>query len=259
MQIVLFSGCSQEQKSSAIPDQPTTGQKQIGLSYKSFQVINSSVQLDRKEFESADLRILFVGNSHTRTSPEYLGQLLRQNTPKPKILIARSMGGFLVDHLKNNNTNALLDIGKWDFVILQAQKYSTSGKYIYPIDGAIELADRATTKGSTVVMFPEWSRRDHPDEFKRINSIHKEIAKKTGAVVAPIGKCWQAVAKKIPQLGLYHADGNHASPNGHFVNACVFYELIRSSQEKINLEEIDSSNQFESQIAKIVWEQLRSK
>ena len=222
-------------------------------------MVSSPNQMDPKKFEAANLRILFVGNSHTRTSPSFLGILLKRSLPENHILIARSMGGFLADHQNHPNTLNLIDYGQWDFVILQAQKYSTSGKYTYPIEGAVTLVKRAQAQGAEVIMFPEWSRQEVPDEYKRIDRIHEQISSKTGAQVAPIGRTWEVIQKEFPELSLYHADGNHASPDGHFVNACVFFLLIKShmSQDKASTSKKWNSIQWERPIEKQIFDIVR--
>lgn len=225
IQITLLAGCS---------NQPETSQS--GEAEKSppalatqapYQVHYSFREADRQQFEAADLRILFIGNSHTQNSPELLGKLFTILHPEKKVWMARTMGGFLVGHSNNEFTLKFLRYGKWDFVVLQGQKYSTSGKYHYPIDGALKLAEIAEGEvGAKVILFPEWSRKNMKDEYLRINKIHSEIAGHNKAAIAPIGLAWEKVTDSIPNLKLYEPDGNHATSLGHFINAIVFYRMI---------------------------------
>ena len=177
----------------------------------------------------ADLRILMIGNSHTAPIPGHLQALFAGQQPERSVLVRRALGyGFLVDHAENKDTLNLIEQEPWDVVILQAQKYSTSGKYHYPYDGAIKLAILAQQQGSRVILFPEWSRRDMPDEYRRINRVHQEIAGIVGADVAPVGQAWDDWMEQADAgtPTLYAPDGNHASEHGSYLTACVLYCLL---------------------------------
>jgi len=182
---------------------------------------------DKASINSADLSVLFIGNSHSHPIPDLLDRVFKENDPKKKVLFVMAPSyGFLVDHARNKRTIDLLKLGKWDYVVLQAQKYSTTGRRSYPIDGAIKLSEIAKKQGTKVIMYPEWSRRNVPDEYKRINKLHRRIAKQTKAKVAPIGQTWSEVLKKRPNLILHSSDGNHASAAGSYLNACLFYGIL---------------------------------
>ena len=184
-------------------------------------------QITRDDIEQADVSILFIGNSHSAPIPGILIELFKSQFSNQKVFIAMVPSwGFLAEHAERNSTVSLIKQGPWDYVVLQAQKYSTSGKYSYPYDGALKLSRIASSQGAKIIMYPEWSRREIPDEYKRINQIHNEIAKQTGAVVAPIGQAWELALKKNSKLKLYASDGNHASPLGSYLNACVFFSMV---------------------------------
>lgn len=187
---------------------------------------NEISTIDRAN-DSDEIRVLFIGNSHSAPIPRLLTKLFRKQQPqtKTRIQTARSFG-FLADHASVPATLELINSGDWDFVVLQAQRYSTSGKYTYPTDGAIKLSKAANEAGAKIIMYPEWSRAGAPEEYKRIKAIHVAISEETGAQVAPIGEAWAEAGRLLDQKRLYAADGNHASEKGSFLNACVFYSMI---------------------------------
>lgn len=47
---------------------------------------------------------------------------------------------------------------RWSFVILQAQKYSTSGQFSCSTAEAKEFVRLARAQGAVPIMFPEWPR-----------------------------------------------------------------------------------------------------
>jgi hypothetical protein len=128
--------------------------------------------------------------------------------------------GFLEDHANNPRTLELLERRRWSFVVLQAQKYSSSGQFFYPIEPAIELARKSRNAGAVPVMFPEWPRRGI-NETQRIYDLHVSIAQREPACVAPIPQAWDLALARNPGLALHDADGNHSAPAGAFLAALV--------------------------------------
>lgn len=181
----------------------------------------------KQQTAAADISVLFIGNSHSQSIAGTLTRIFARNQPDSPTYIRRAgISGYLADHLAAGSTSRLIQAGKWNYVVLQGQKYSTSGKYEYPHEAAIELARLAKLAGAQVIMFPEWARRDVPGEYARVRHLHELIADKTSATVAPIGEAWEAALNENETLDLYAPDGNHASSLGHYLNACIFYGII---------------------------------
>jgi hypothetical protein len=126
---------------------------------------------------------------------------------------------FLEERATDRATLELLE-RRWSFVVLQAQKYSTSGQFHYPIDGAVALARRARAAGAVPILFPEWPRRGI-DETQRIYDLHVSIAQLEPACVAPVGQAWDLALARHPALTLHDPDGNHSAAPGAFLAALV--------------------------------------
>jgi len=122
-------------------------------------------------------------------------------------------------------TMSLLRGQNWSFVILQAQKYSTSGQFEYSTDEAKELVRISRVQHAVPIMFPEWPRRDI-DETQRIFDLHVSIAQSEPACVAPIPQAFDLALARDPTLTLHAADGNHSAPAGAFLAALVLYATI---------------------------------
>lgn len=189
-----------------------------------------------------------------------LNEIFQRQLPGKVGLAHRvSTYGFLADHVKRKSTRDLIQLGSWDFVVLQAQKYSSSGKYTYPTDAAIELARLAQAQGSKVIMYPEWARRDVPDEYARIKAIHNSIAEKTESQVAPIGEAWDRVQEAQPKLNLYAVDGNHASELGSYLNACVFFGMVTGKSPQRPASEADTDEQQQSRhLEQAAWQAVEA-
>jgi len=156
--------------------------------------------------------------------PNYLAAFVGQATGQ-KVDIQARFGSFL-ESLDKPDVHRLIANGSYEFVVLQAQKYSMSGKYEYSYDGAFKLGKLAKQNGAKVLLFPEWGRRGHKDEARRVQKIHEEIAAELECEIVPVGLVWDRVMQSNPDLVLHAADGNHSSEIGVYLTACVFYAQI---------------------------------
>ena len=177
---------------------------------------------------TADVAVLMIGNSHTVGAglPQRLQAVLQLALPGRQVLVAVApSSAFLDEHLQDGSTLALLTARRWQAVVLQAQKYSSSGQIEYPTAAAEELLRRARAQGAVPVLYPEWARRG-VDEADRIWALHQGIAHRVAACVAPIPQAWSTALAADPTLALHAADGNHASDAGAQLTAWVLMATI---------------------------------
>ncbi len=121
-------------------------------------------------------------------------------------------------------STALFNSRTWQAVV-QAQRYSSSGAFSYPIEEAVEWVRRTRQIPALPVMFPEWPRRGI-DETARIAELHVSIATRQAACVAPIPQAFDLAAARYPALALHAADGNHSAPPGAFLAALMLYATL---------------------------------
>lgn len=178
--------------------------------------------------QPADVAVLMMGNSHTVGAglPTRLRAALQAALPGRSVLvIVAPTSAFLDEHLHDDTTLALLGARRWQAVVLQAQKYSSSGQYSYSTTEAEELIRRSRTAGAVPVMFPEWARRGI-NEADRIWALHAGIAGREPACVAPIPQAWTSALAADPTLPLHAGDGNHAAQAGAQLTALVLMATI---------------------------------
>ena len=179
--------------------------------------------------KAKDYEILLIGNSHSSKNnlPGLLATLIEAGLPSKTVhvLVAPSWG-FLDAHLKNKKSRRLLEAESWTHIVLQGQKYSSSGRYFYPTDAAEEWIRRAKIQGAIPIMFPEWPRRGNTEEGQRIHELHLQIVARESACVAPVGLAWELALRQHPSLELHARDGNHSNATGALLTAYVLYEVI---------------------------------
>lgn len=176
----------------------------------------------------AGFTVLMMGNSHTTTHgvPAQLQRLLTAGLPGRTVDVSVAPGGLFLDERSVHGPSlALLGQQRWSVVVLQAQKYSTSGRFEYSTAEALGLVQAARAMGAMPVMFPEWARRGVA-ETGRIYDIHAGIAAAGLACVAPMGQAWDLALKRHPDLVLHAPDGNHSAPAGAFLTALVLYATL---------------------------------
>ena len=177
----------------------------------------------------ADYEVLFIGNSHSSTNglPNLVIKLI-ESAQQGKTANAGLASGyrFLDERIGDGITLDTLKARQWTHVFLQAQKYSTTGRYFYPTDAAQDWIKRVKALNATPVMFPEWPRYRNKEEGQRIYELHQLIASQEAACVAPVVPVWDAFIARYPNIKLHAADGNHSNLNGALLTAYVFFQII---------------------------------
>jgi hypothetical protein len=176
----------------------------------------------------ADVTLLFVGNSHTGLNglPEMVDAMVRAARPGKSVAHVVAPGSlFLDEHAKDARTQALLREQSWSYVVLQAQRYSSSGVVEYPIDAAVALVQMTRGAKAVPILFAEWPRSGIR-ESQRIYDLYASIAMREPACVAPIPQAFDLALSRHPNLVLHASDGNHSSPAGAFLAALVIATTI---------------------------------
>lgn len=174
---------------------------------------------------SADINLLFMGNSHTSVNnvPGMVAAMVRAAQPGKSVAAVEAPNWmFLEQRASDAQSLSLVRAGNWRYVVLQAQEYSSSGQFLYSIEGAVSLVGVAREVQAVPIMFPEWPRRGIP-ETQRIYDLHVSIAQRAPACVPPIPQSWDLAAARHPELValLYSEDGNHSAPAGAFLAALI--------------------------------------
>jgi hypothetical protein len=192
--------------------------------------------------DASAYKILLMGNSHAAGLRPVLEQLLTLGQPDKSIYVELSPGpGFLSDRVNDGFSEQTLESEAWTHVILQGQKYSTTGSFTYPTDAAEYWIRGSKEQGATPIMFPEHPRKDNTWEGQTLWDLHTGIAARENTCVAPVGLVWDEVVFRDPDLILHQPDGNHATGTGHLLTALVFYPII-TGQPVESLPELSAFN-----------------
>jgi hypothetical protein len=176
----------------------------------------------------ADINMLFLGNSHTAFNdvPGTVTTLVGAARPAKSVADTVAPGLLFLDERVNDEaTLKLLRDRRWSFVVLQAQRYSSSGQFEYSTTEAESLIRMARAAGAVPILFPEWPRQGI-NETQRIFDLHVSIARHEAACVAPIPQAFDLAIARNPALTLWASDGNHSAPAGAFLASLVLAATI---------------------------------
>jgi hypothetical protein len=168
-----------------------------------------------------------LGNSHTHSNnlPQMVSKLL--TTDKQRVVVETRFAPFVEELASSTTVRRELSSGQWQVVVLQGAKLSSSHKYKYSHDGAVQLAKLAKNAGSRVLLFAEWPRKGW-SETSYILKEYGEISQASGAELVHVPEVWDGVLAKLPKLDPWAADGNHAQLTGSYLAAvCLTTAIAR--------------------------------
>lgn len=172
-------------------------------------------------------KVLLMGNSHAAGLQPVLAELLALGQPGKSVAVQLSSGSaFLDERVNDGASEQALESEPWTHVILQGQKYSTTGAYTYSTSAAEYWIRGSKLQGATPILFPEHPRAGNTWEGQALWELHSEIATRENTCVAPVGLVWDQVRFRAPAVVLHQADGNHAAGTGLLLTALVFYPII---------------------------------
>ena len=218
---VSLASCERgaQQASGSLPTGNTADPSLLTRYTESYPLVDNS--------DASAYKVLLMGNSHASgLYPVLLDLLVLGQPEKPIDVYLSSSSGFLDVRIYDGIRHQELESRPWTHVILQGQKYSTSGARSHPTDAAEYWIRGSKQQGATPIMFPEHPRKGNDWEGQTLWDIHKGIAVRENTCVAPVGLVWDEVIFRAPSLVLHQPDGNHASRTGALLTALVFYSII---------------------------------
>ncbi len=182
--------------------------------------------------EKKNLRILFIGNSHTyyNDMPLLAERELEQAGCTCEVTMLAHPNWYLAQHAEEAEARFNILFGRYDYVILQeyAHPFGPEEKFF---DAVRALAALIREAGSTPVIYMPWARKNEPEAQPRMTAAHRKIAEEAGALLVPVGEEWWGYRESRPGLEMYAEDGAHASPAGsRFAAAMIAGVITRDLQ-----------------------------
>lgn len=193
-------------------------------------------------------KVLFLGNSYTSVN----------NLPKMVADIANSMGDVLIfdantpggQTLKQHSTNVTsltkIEVGNWDYVVLQEQSQYPSfpnqqvANEVFPYARFLDSIINVENPCAETVFYMTWGRKNgdasncpgwppvctYVGMDSLLNLRYRQMATNNNGIISPVGAVWRYIRQNHPSIELYQSDESHPSLAGTYAAACAFYSII---------------------------------
>lgn len=190
------------------------------------------------------ISVLFIGNSLTFVNdlPKTLSDIAA-SLGDTVDYDSSTVGGYtLMQHTQTPNTVNKILSRNWDYVVLQEQSQfpglSDEKVATQTLPFALELNDLIKKNpNSKSVFFETWAHQNGDPDLCLNNSTlcsytamqnqvfksYSKISEETGGLLAPVGEAWRKTISTHPEIKLFQIDGEHPTPEGTYLAACVFY------------------------------------
>ena len=193
-------------------------------------------------------KVFFVGNSYTAfNNLPQLVQNIAVSTGDNLVYEAYTPGGnTLKQHATNPAVTSTIDLGTWDYVVLQEQSQIPAFPLpyvqaeLFPYGAQLVTRIRNSNPCGNAIFYMTWGRKNgdasncSPGSYMctytgmddKISERYMHMALENEALVSPVGKVWRWLRTNYPNMELYETDESHPSEIGSMVAAYTFYTTI---------------------------------
>lgn len=174
-------------------------------------------------------RVLFIGNSHTYENdlPKMLTALARLAGDTALRATAVALPNYsLEDHYYVGTAGKALQRSSWEFVVMQQGTSAAPSSQFHLKTWASQFDPLIRAAGAEPVMYQIW-----PHALERFNApaaleSYHDAAVEIAGILAPAGDGFTAGLEEDTEIGVYAADGLHASYRGTYIAAAVILERL---------------------------------
>lgn len=193
-------------------------------------------------------RALFIGNSYTAYNnlPQMVSQCAT-NTGDQLIFNSNTPGGSsLQGHFSNTSSLNLIQLGEWDYVVLQEQSQRPAfpdaqvAQDVFPYASALNNMIKEYNPCAETMFYMTWGRKNGDAQncpiwppvctYEGMDSLlhlrYMQMAEQNDASVSPVGALWRHIRENHPSIELYTQDESHPSYAGSYAAAVCFYTVI---------------------------------
>ena len=197
-------------------------------SCSSSSVVPSQTETPRAR-ESADGRVLFIGNSLTEANglPAMVEALSRQSGGTPISTDSVVFGGFsLEDHWNQGTARRRIAEGGWSIVVLQQGPSSLPESQANLREWTARFDTVIRASGGRTALYMVWPESDRRGAFDAVSQSYARAAEDVSGMLFPVGEAWRAAWQRDPDVPLYGPDGFHPTATATYLAALVIYQQI---------------------------------
>lgn len=199
-------------------------------------------------FGQLSKKVFFIGNSYTEVNnlpilvaniAASTGDVLTHQSHTPG-------GSTLEDHANNPTVTSTINLGNWDYVVLQEQSQLPSFPLsqvqtdVYPFAQQLSSLVNSQNTCGNVIFYMTWGRKNGDQSLcpnlpyvcsyagmdDKLYERYMQMAQDNESLVSPVGKVWRNIRLQYPALELYSSDESHPSYLGSMAAAYTFYTVI---------------------------------
>jgi hypothetical protein len=199
----------------------------------------------------AQTRVLFIGNSYTAVNnlPQLTADcaLSIGFAGMPLEVASSTPGGTTFQtHTTNASSQALINEGNWDYVVLQEQSQLPSfpdsqvATDCFPFAAQLNNQILSVDSCTETVFYMTWGRQNgdagncafwppvctYEGMDSLLNLRYRQMAIANDAILSPVGALWNYIRNTYPEINLYAADGSHPSLEGSYAAACSMIAVM---------------------------------
>lgn len=188
------------------------------------------------------IKILFIGNSHTYFNDmvQRFVETCNENGTEVHVAMLAHGGKGLLWHSEEPEVRFNILYGGYDYVVLQDAAHPFGGEenLLKGVKKIQEFINQVTAK---TVLYMTWAEKEFPKNQEAMSLAYKAVAKKTNALLAPVGDYWKEMLIQRPDTAIFSTDGQHASPKGSLLASQIIYlTLFEGLSTNAFLESLDS-------------------
>ncbi|MBR3154404.1 MAG: hypothetical protein IKF10_05325 [Lachnospiraceae bacterium] len=197
-----------------------------------------------------DIRVLFIGNSHTyfNDMPHLFAEKYSECTGcHAEVTMLAYSGRTLEWHMEEQfSVRFNLLYGHYDYCVIQQAAHPFPGKDT-TFEFGKKIIEICNVSGTKPVLFMTWAEKAYPENQQKMTDCYSGLAAETVALLAPVGLIWQSLLGD-PDIDLFFKDGEHASVAGDLLIALTMCALFVDSRdlEKATAKAIDFRVAFEN-------------
>ena len=189
--------------------------------------------------------VLFLGNSYTYVNN--LPSLVQQaaaSTGNTLTYDSNTPGGHrLKGHATNTTSINKIQVGNWDYVVLQDQSQYPSfpdaqvATEVYPYATQLSNLIKQYNPCAKPAFYMTWGRENgdagncagwpavctYEGMDDLLRQRYQIMANDNNGIASPVGAVWRYLRTNHPTLDLYSGDGSHPSLTGSYAGAVTFY------------------------------------
>jgi hypothetical protein len=172
---------------------------------------------------SADLDVLFIGNSLTSTNDiPGLVAGLGDISGGPQVRVSEvSFGNFsLEDHWNQGDALEAIDRGGWEYVVMQQGPSTLPESRQNLVEWAGRFAERIRAVGAHPAIYMVWPSNG---DFDGVSASYTAAAQAVNGMLIPAGEAFRSIDRDRPEIVIFQGDHFHPTQAGSYLAALVIY------------------------------------